>query len=413
MKLLHTSDWHLGQFFMGKSRQSEHQAFINWLVNQAIKLDVDAILIAGDVFDTGAPPSYARELYNQLIVELQKTHTQVIILAGNHDSVSVLEESKQLLSHMNTQVIASTPKQLSDAVISIKNKQEQTQALVCAIPYLRAQDLLISQAGQSAKQKEMAMQAAIKQHYQDVYDEALIKQAEIKKHTGNTVPIIATGHLTAIGASSSESVRDIYVGNLKALAASAFPDVDYIALGHIHRPQKVAGNDFIRYSGSPIALSFDEIDQKKQILLLEFSESGNKTLSEIEVPTFQAMASLKGNLEFLAKEIPSICEAFLQTNSQQRLWLEVVITNDDYLKDLQQRLDKICADLPIDILRIKRERATQNQSIKLKHAETLDELSTTEVFLRRLKSESLDPEQEKQLLQLYKQVLTKVELEHS
>ena len=122
MKLLHTSDWHLGQYFMGKSRQSEHQAFIAWFVEQVKKHEVDAVVIAGDIFDTGAPPSYARELYNQLIVKLNQCNSQLIILAGNHDSVSVLDESKSLVSHLNTQVISSAAIDLDDAIIEISDK---------------------------------------------------------------------------------------------------------------------------------------------------------------------------------------------------------------------------------------------------------------------------------------------------
>ena len=98
MRILHTSDWHLGQHFMGQSRQSEHAALIDWLLVQVELQAVDAVLLAGDIFDTGAPPSYARELYNQLIVRLHDAGVALLLLAGNHDSVSVLDESRALLS---------------------------------------------------------------------------------------------------------------------------------------------------------------------------------------------------------------------------------------------------------------------------------------------------------------------------
>ena len=107
MRILHTSDWHLGQHFMGKSREAEHRAFCRWLVEQVRENDVDAVLIAGDIFDTGAPPSYAREQYNRFIVELRETGAALVVLGGNHDSVAMLEESRELLAVLGTRVVAA------------------------------------------------------------------------------------------------------------------------------------------------------------------------------------------------------------------------------------------------------------------------------------------------------------------
>src|SRR6185369_305750 len=102
MRLLHTSDWHLGQHFMGKSRQAEHQALVDWLLDQVAAEAVDAVLIAGDIFDTGTPPSYARELYNQLVLRLNRAGVGLLLLGGNHDSAAVLGESRELLACLGT-----------------------------------------------------------------------------------------------------------------------------------------------------------------------------------------------------------------------------------------------------------------------------------------------------------------------
>ena len=107
MRILHTSDWHLGQHFMGYSRQAEHQALIDWLLTQVQTQAVDAVLIAGDIFDTGAPPSYARELYNQLVVRLHGVGVALLLLGGNHDSVATLGESRALLAVLSTTVVAA------------------------------------------------------------------------------------------------------------------------------------------------------------------------------------------------------------------------------------------------------------------------------------------------------------------
>ncbi|MBP9643976.1 MAG: exonuclease subunit SbcD, partial [Budvicia sp.] len=178
MRIIHTSDWHLGQYFFTKSRAAEHQAFLSWLTGQVEQYQVDAIIVAGDIFDTTSPPSYARELYNQFIVRLQKTGCQLVILGGNHDSVATLNESRELLSYLNTQVIASVLEQPQQQVIVLNNRQGDAAAILCAIPFIRTRDVVTSQAGQSSSEKHLALQQAIADHYQQIYQLALNKRQE-------------------------------------------------------------------------------------------------------------------------------------------------------------------------------------------------------------------------------------------
>ena len=255
MKILHTSDWHLGQSFFTKSRKEEHQGFIDWLLQQVAAEQVDAVIIAGDIFDTGTPPSYAREMYNQFVVDMQQLNCVLVVLGGNHDSVSTLNESKQILACLNTFVVASTGIATDEQVFTIPDKLGQPGAILCAVPFIRARDVLQSAAGETGLQKRQALGDAIKQHYQTLYQIAEAK----RQNSGLAIPIVATGHLTALGVSQSESVRDIYIGTLDGFAADGFPPADYIALGHIHKPQIVAKSEHIRYCGSPIPLSFDEL----------------------------------------------------------------------------------------------------------------------------------------------------------
>jgi len=161
MRILHTSDWHLGQNFMGKSRAVEHQAFFDWLLSQIKEKQVDALIVAGDVFDTGSPPSYAREMLNHFVVEIHKIGCQFIVLAGNHDSVATLDESKSLLACLNTQVITcakpSSDKQ-NEAIIPLYKRNGEVGAVLCAIPFIRPRDVMISQAGQTAADKKQSRQ---------------------------------------------------------------------------------------------------------------------------------------------------------------------------------------------------------------------------------------------------------------
>jgi exonuclease SbcD len=398
MRILHTSDWHLGQHFMGKTRQAEHQAFIDWLLAEVVHNRVDAVIVAGDIFDTGAPPSYARELYNHLVVGLHQAGVALILLGGNHDSPATLSESRPLLSYLSTRVVPSVEHDLAHQVLLVNGADGQPGAIVCAIPFIRPRDVLQSQAGQSSEDKQLGLQEAIHQHYQAVYQLACDQREQL----GLPLPIIATGHLTTVGASASESVREIYVGALEAFPTSAFPPADYIALGHIHRPQTVGGLEHIRYSGSPIALSFDEARQDKQVLLVDLDASGLQKVTPLAVPLYQPLLSVKGDLVELA---PAIAQAAQQGTAERPVWLEVLVKGDDYLSDLQTRIATMTEGLPVDVLRIRRDRGSAVASLQSAEKETLDDLSPYQVFAQRLAQEKLEPELQAQLETRYRSIV--------
>ncbi|MFI8610980.1 exonuclease subunit SbcD [Pseudomonas sp. NPDC077649] len=398
MRLLHSSDWHLGQHFMGKTRQAEHQAFCAWLLEQVRAHAVDVLLIAGDVFDTGAPPSYAREQYNRLVVELRDAGCALIVLGGNHDSPAMLGESRTLLAQLGARVVPGVGLDPAEQLLVLHDRAGAPGAILCAIPFIRPREVLASQAGQSAQDKQQSLQQAIAEHYQTLFALAEARRAEL----GLALPIIASGHLTTVGASASESVREIYVGSLEAFPTSAFPPADYIALGHIHRPQKVAGLEQIRYCGSPIALSFDEARQQKEVLLVEFGAGALQAVTPLPVPCFQPLASLRGSLAELAD---AIAEQAAQGSAERPVWLEVQVRGDDYLSDLQSRIAALCEGLPVEVLRIRRERGNAAASLASEARETLDELSAAEVFDRRLQQEQLGEEETQRLQGLYRRVL--------
>ncbi|SCK25531.1 exonuclease subunit SbcD [Vogesella sp. LIG4] len=405
MRILHTSDWHLGQHFMGKSRQAEHQAFIHWLLQQVAAQQVDAVLIAGDVFDTGTPPSYARELYSQLVVALHAANVSLLVLGGNHDSAATLGESRALLACLGASVVPAVAAAPAEQVLLLKRRDGTPGAIVCAIPFIRPRDVLQSQAGQSAEDKQLGLQQAIQQHYQAVYQAACAQREALRM----PLPIIATGHLTTVGASASESVREIYVGALEAFPTSAFPPADYIALGHIHRPQLVGGLEHIRYSGSPIPLGFDEAGQQKQVLLVDVDSLGLMAVTPLPVPCFQplrTLRTLRGNLAELAG---AIAEAAGQGTAEKPVWLDVQVQGDDYLSDLQQRIQQLVGELPLEVLRIRRERANAGAALEATARETLAELTPQDVFERRLAQETLDAPLLEQLQARYRQLLASLQ----
>jgi exonuclease SbcD len=408
MRILHTSDWHLGQHFMGKSREEEHRAFLNWLHAYIITSRADALVVAGDIFDTGTPPSYARTLYNDFIVSLQNTGcTMTVILGGNHDSAATLNEARELLACLNTRVVGSVTPVFKDHVLVLKDTAGHPGAILCAIPFIRPRDLVLSQSGQSGQDKKQALVEGIAAFYKGVFTAACDLRDQVDSR--RRLPILATGHLTLVGGQSSESVREIYIGSLDAFPANQFPAVDYMALGHLHKGQAIKGADHIRYSGSPIPLSFDEGKQAKQILQVDFDPEGLEKIESVPIPCFRTLACIQGDLDQIEKGIKELPASA----GGRSLWLEVTVATDDYLTDLGTRIQSMIEaqdeSRPIELLRIRRCRKIVEVGLSAAANERLEELKPTEVFSRRLAEEALTDPDNAQLTDLFKEILVQVE----
>jgi exonuclease SbcD len=280
--------------------------------------------------------------------------------------------------------------------------------IVCAIPFIRPRDVLQSQAGQSAEDKQLSLQTAIQAHYSAVFAAASARQIELASQLGRKLPLIATGHLTTVGASTSESVREIYVGALEAFPTTAFPPANYIALGHIHRPQKVGGLEHIRYCGSPIPLSFDEAKQQKEVLLVDLDANGLKVVTVLPVPRFQGLVAISGNLVGLPAAIGT---AAAQGTREFPAWLEVTVLEDDYLADLPERIQAIAEGLPVEVLRIRRQRGNATARLAAEASERLDELSPHEVFARRLAQEELADDLQQALNERFRGIVSALQEE--
>ena len=391
MRIIHTSDWHLGQNFYSKSRAAEHSAFLDWLLTSAQAPEVDAIIVAGDIFETGSPPSYARELYNRFVVQLQQTGCQLVVLAGNHDSVATLNESRDILAFLKTTVVASA----GHAPFILPQRDGTPGAIFCPVPFLRPRELVTSQAGHSSGEKQQLLLNAISDYYQQQYEAACALRGD------RPLPIVASGHLTTVGASKSDAVRDIYIGTLEAFPASHFPPVDYIALGHIHRAQKIGGSEHIRYSGSPIALSFDETGKSKSVNLVTFTDGQLTEVLPLTVPVTQPLAVLKGDFSSISEQLTQWRDA----PQEPVVWLDIEITSDEYLHDIQRKIQAQTEDLPVEVLLVRRSRAQRERILAGERRETLSELQVEEVFERRLAQETLEEAQRLRLTQLFNETL--------
>jgi len=184
MKLIHTSDWHLGQNFMFRQRACEHEQFLAWL-HQTIKINmIDLLIVAGDIFDTATPPNYALKLYYQFLANLKDTPCRnVIIISGNHDSAAVLNAPKHVLKALNVHVVATAKSNLEDEIIFVKDEKNKLTSVVCAVPFLREQDLRKSIPGESWDDKNKALINGLQSHYQMVADKALDMMKQKKSNT--------------------------------------------------------------------------------------------------------------------------------------------------------------------------------------------------------------------------------------
>ncbi|WP_421716646.1 exonuclease SbcCD subunit D C-terminal domain-containing protein [Arcobacter arenosus] len=385
MKLLHTSDWHLGQNFMNKSRIEEHKAFLSWLLDTIEEKQIELLLVSGDIFDTGTPPNYALELYYNFLKQLssKKSLKTTIITAGNHDSVSTLKAPKQLLEALNVHVVVNGDEE-ENIIIPIKD-DEETKAIVCAVPFLRDSVIRQSLGGETVSDKEKLANDGIKNYYENAYKKA----KELNDTSTKSVPIIAMGHLTTVGSRTSESERDIYIGGTLDIGGDYLGNLfEYVALGHLHINQTV-GNDHVRYSGSPIPLSFSESKNTQKVNLVTIKESVE--VEELEIPQKRKLQVIKGNLETIIDELKKV--------EDKTTWIEVHIKDDNPMfANIQIREEATKLDLTI--LAVKIEKSEKQLRAKELKAISLDELSVNDVFEKRLEQENIEDKEFKEKLTL-------------
>ena len=253
MRLLHTADWHLGARLVERDRSDEHATFLDHLLLTLRSEKIDALLVSGDVFDAANPPQDAVALYFDFLRRLADLKTvKAVITGGNHDSASHLNAPRELLRRFEVHVFGHA---------SIPHLLDLDQVVIAAVPYLRERDLRQAMAGESLTAAQDQVRAAIRAHY--------ATQLVAGRALALNRPLMAMGHLTVAGATASESEREIHIGKLGAISADVFDGFDYTALGHLHRPQKVAGRGNVRYSGSPIPLSFSEADDNKSVVVID------------------------------------------------------------------------------------------------------------------------------------------------
>lgn len=399
LKLLHTSDWHIGRTLYGRKRYEEFEAFLTWLAETIQQNEIDALLVAGDVFDTSAPSNRAQELYYRFLCRVAASSCRhVVVVAGNHDSPSFLNAPKELLKALDIHVVGSSTESPEDEVLVLRNEQDVPELIVCAVPYLRDRDIRVAEAGESVEDKERKLIEGIRTHYAAVAALAEQKREEL----GADIPIVGTGHLFTAGGQTvdGDGVRELYVGSLAHVTAGIFPGCfNYLALGHLHVPQKVNGSETIRYSGSPLPMGFGEAKQQKSVCQVEFHSTA-ASIQLIDIPVFQKLERVKGDWEGISNRIIELSA----TDSQG--WLEVIYDGTEVIGDLRERLEAAISGTQMEILRIKNNRIIERVLRQIHEEETLDDLNVNDVFERCLAVHDVSEEQRPELLRAYQETVS-------
>lgn len=287
MKIIHTADWHIGKQLYNISLSEDFEHFVSFMIEYILKENVYAVLVSGDIFDSSVPGNAARKQYYQTLNQLLKTGVRVIITAGNHDSVTQIEAPKDLLEQLNV-FVTGDAKSVKPLVLE--------DVVILPVPFLYDRDIRKLMEGMGEQDRVEAVKKGITDYYVNWSEE--VKIMFPSKST------IAMGHLFMQGVKESDSERDIQVGKQAAIKVDSFEGLfDYFALGHIHKPQKIT--ESIRYSGSPIPLSFSEREDRKGFVLLEIQT--DKIASEfIHIPKYRELIKVKGSLNYVQQKLQEI-----------------------------------------------------------------------------------------------------------
>jgi len=400
MKILHTADWHIGKKLHKHDLYPDFDLFIEWLHKTIQQEKVDLLLISGDIFDLANPSSEARKQYYQALIKLQQLNCKIIATGGNHDSPTMLDAPKEILKALDMNVIGGLPVNLEDTIIPVKNKQGNIEVVVAAIPFLRDADLRSGTTASTYDDRLQAIREGIKNIFQNASEICALKHAN--------VPVIAMGHLFTAGSDTSESERDIQIGNQAAFNALQFGEYfSYIALGHIHKPQRVTANIPVFYSGSPLPLSFSERTDEKRILILDTENDWEP--ESIPVPVFRKLIKISGSLVEIQQKLND-----LVPSGELDSLIEIDMTEDQYDAQKIYSLDQTVNNFDKSGFEIVKQRAqfknqTMGTSELYSENEQLEDLKPKDVFLELISSHEYNEEQKMEILSAFDEILEEVQ----
>ena len=406
MKILHTADWHIGQLFHEYDRTYEHQQFLNWLVDTLQTEQIDVLLISGDVFDISNPSASSIKMFYSFLNKATRANPdlQIIITAGNHDSASRLEAPKPLLESSNVHIIGLVEKDAEGNIdyqkllVPIHDDSKNVKIWCLAIPFLRIGDYptILNCANPYTE--------GVTELYKDAFE-----YASLKKQDGQT--IIAMGHLHTHHAEVSDldKTERLIMGGVECIPATAFhQDIKYVALGHIHKAQRIGGKEHIRYSGSPLPMSFSELNYKHQVIVFELDKEICE-LKSIEIPLSVPLQRIPQTPLPLHEVIGLLDNLPIMDNNLQTVpFLEVRILLDGPEPALRHKVEMALAGKRVRLAKIDvKYPASTLQAPEFITPDELSELQPIDVFGKVYRSRyNIDVPND--ILQLFKQVAEEV-----
>ncbi len=408
MKLLHTADWHIGQLFHEYDRTYEHQQFLQWLVQTLQQEQIDVLLISGDVFDLSNPSATSVKLfYTFLNHATQKNPSlQIIIIAGNHDSAARLESPKPLLESSNIHIIGLVEKdaegnfKYEKLTIPLKDKNGQVKAWCMAVPFLRMGDYPV------VPDCDNPYTEGVSTFYRQAYEYVLTK-----KLAGQA--IITMGHLHAQQAEVTDLNKSerLIMGGVECISAAAFhKDIAYVALGHIHKAQRIGGMEHIRYSGSPLPMSFSERNYKHQVVVFEVERESVQNIRTIEIPVTIPVLSVPEKhaaIEDVLKELSKLPDAV--ANREAAPYLEVRVLEDQPDPSRRYKIEQAIQGKHVRLatINVKSAATSTAERTYTDTQQKLDELKPADIFSKIYESTYQNPVPE-EMLQLFHQVAQEV-----
>jgi|JI10StandDraft_1071094.scaffolds.fasta_scaffold25617_4 exonuclease SbcD len=443
MRILHTADWHLGHTLRDHSQEAEHVHFLGWLVQTVVARRVDVLLIAGDVFDSANPPPAAWRLWFQFLGELkrERPEVQVVVIAGNHDSAARLEAPRDLFAAFDVRVVGSVVRgsdgklKFDELLVPLRGADGKVAGICAAVPFLRGSDVLAlvppkppvanpeSTRGAGDYVIPRPLEPVVMP--EDLPDpliegmrtlhEELFAAARARLQPGQALVAMAHGYLVG-GALSELSERKVLGGNQHALPLDLFPaDCAYVALGHLHRPQQLAGHEHVRYSGSPIPLSMPEREHAHHVVFADLNGAQLEKVWSLRVPRLVPLLRIpeRGELEPQAAlaAVAQLPPREPKQAEELRPLLEVAVRLPEPAPSIGEQIARACAEKNVRLVRVEvvmtgsapgAERDTAGPPVELAS------LRPEDVFVRRYQRDHEGPVPEP-LLTAFRELLDSVE----
>lgn len=350
MKILHTSDWHIGKQLHKYDLSPDLDLFFGWLLNYIETEKIDVLLVSGDIFDQANPSQAAYKQYYDLLKNLINLDCKIILTGGNHDSAAVLNAPKELLSAFDITVVGGATDELSEMFVEVEKSDQKV--VIAAVPFLKDRDIRKSVAGETYATKIEQIKSGLATYF------SKINQYYTDHFSGE--PFVVMGHLYVQGSAMSDSERDIQIGNQAGVEAYMFEEIpDYVALGHIHKPQVVSQSQNIHYCGSPVALSFSERKDQKQVNVITIGNGKVANVEIVALPKHRNLITFEGSLD----EVIGKLEAYAEETTLPSL-AEIIVNEPNESIERRQAFEELINEQSNPLIEIVKSRLNFKSKIR-------------------------------------------------